>query len=309
MTREYDDMEHNNMPTLSDADAYMLDRLVDAEFDPAKINDLDQADQARLDRIVSILGLLDSYPAGELSSDDRDTLVNATLTRIDLAEEERTDQMRLEPGSGFTSKLGVPELIAVAAIIMIGMSIIFPMLKATRDSSTHSIHRNNLAQIGGAFFNHADEHEGILAHTNAPEWDTLFGESTNRLDMQPLVDNGYLHTGMTGECDPLWSYQTQPRTHLFTNSMPTRTVLMGNRNPYMTQEVVSRFSYESDDGNFSAVLSVVDYQIWSPSVLMSDNSVSDITGHTYEGDDMRIPNRRCRLLEHADVFLTHPLAH
>lgn len=63
--------EHEDMPTLTDADAHMLDRLVDAEFDPSKITGLDAADQTRLDRIVSILGLLDSYPVAELSSEDR----------------------------------------------------------------------------------------------------------------------------------------------------------------------------------------------------------------------------------------------
>ena len=81
---------------------------------------------------------------------------------------------------------------------------------------------------------------------------------------------------------------------------------MGNRNPYMTSEVVSQFSYQQDEVNFSVVL--IESHVWSPSVLMSDNSVEDISGHAYEGDDMRIPNPKCRLLEQADLFLTHPIA-
>ena len=114
MTKEQEDM-----PTLSDADANMLDRLVEAEFDPSKITGLDAADQARLDRLVSFMGLLDAYPVEDLSSEDRSTLVNATLARIDRAEGEQVDRMRLQPGAGSTSRMGVPELIAVAAIIIL----------------------------------------------------------------------------------------------------------------------------------------------------------------------------------------------
>ena len=235
--------EHEDMPTLTDADAHMLDQLVDAEFDPSKITGLDAADQARLDRIVSILGLLDSYPAVELTGEDRTTLVNATLARIDHAESEQTDRMRFEPGSGPASRMGVPELIAVAAIIILGLSIIFPMLNATRETSTRSVHRNNLAQIGGAFFNHAGDNDGILANTDAPEWETLFGESTNRLDMQPLVDRTtYLDMPACRVKQILLSGPTRPSPGLtpFTSSVPGRIVLMGNRNPYMTPGIVSQ---------------------------------------------------------------------
>ena len=87
--------EHEDMPMLTDADANMLDRLVDAEFDPSKITGLDGGDQARLERIISILGLLDSYPVAELTGEDRTTLVNATLARIDRAESEQADRMHL----------------------------------------------------------------------------------------------------------------------------------------------------------------------------------------------------------------------
>jgi len=301
MTKEQEDM-----PTLTEADANMLDRLVEAGFDPSKITGLDAADQARLDRLVSLMGLLDAYPAEELSNEDRSTLVNATLARIDRAEGEQVDRMRLQPGAGSTSRMGVPELIAVAAIIILGLSIIFPMMNATRETSTRSVHRNNLAQIGGAFFNNASDNDGLLANTNAPEWDDLFGETTNRLDLQPLVEQDYLKpdvAGLNGESP--WSYQTQPRTHVFLASQPDRTVLMGNRNPYMTREVVSQFSFEGERGNLEIML--IETHVWSPSLLLSDNSIQDIEGHAYEGDDMRIPNPECRHLERADLFLTHPV--
>ncbi|MEE3002371.1 MAG: hypothetical protein VX908_06750 [Planctomycetota bacterium] len=296
--------EHEDMPTLTDADAHMLDRLVDAEFDPSKITGLDAADQARLDRIVSILGLLDSYPVAELSSEDRTTLVHATLTRIDRAESEQNDRMRLEPGSGPASRMGVPELIAVAAIFIFGLSLIFTMMNATRETSTRSVHRHNLAQIGGAFFNHAGDNDGILANTNAPEWDSLFGETTNRLDLQPLVEQDYLASDVPGlQDESRWSYQTQPRTHVFQASQPAMTVLMGNRNPYMTRGIVEVWKDKVKIGTFPATFT------WSPSVLLSDGSIQDIEGHAYEGDDMRTPDPLCRDLEQADVFLTHPIAH
>jgi hypothetical protein len=289
--------EHGDTaPILSDADAAMLDQLVESGFDASAIVGLDVDEQARLDRLVALLGLLDAYPSEALSSEDRDTLVNATLARIDLAEEDQNDRMRFDSGirGGFGSKFGAPELVAVAAIIILGVSIVFPMMNAARDSSSRSASRNNLAQIGGGLFNFAEDHDGALPQSAAHEWDYAFGEDTNRLQMDPLIDGEYLDQSRFNFKNPGWSFQTQPKSHTLAVTPDLLTVWVSDRNPTLEYVKIS------DDGQeITVALS------WSPSVLLSDGSVKNLPDHSFQGDDMRLPNPQCRNMDHPDVFLSH----
>lgn len=288
----------DTMPELCDADAALLDRLVECGFEPSRIDGLDPQQQARLDRLVATLGLLDSYPDQPLSDDDRDTLVNATLARIDLEEDGRAERLRFDAGApgGFGSRFGAFELVAIAAIVILGLSIIFPMMHAARDSSSRSTQRNNLAQIGGGLFNFADANDGGLPQGPAHEWDPVFGEETNRLEMQPLLDGSYLDASRFNFKNPGWSFQTQPKSHAFQVAPELITVWVGDRNPTLEYVEVS-----GDQQSITVAIS------WSPSVLLSDGSVQDLPDHSFRGDDMRLPDPQCRKLDHADVFLSHPV--
>ena len=291
--------EHDGtMPELCDADAALLDQLVECGFEPSRIEGLDADQQQRLDRLVAMLGLLDAYPAEPLSDEDRDTLVNATLARIDREEDGRAERLRFDPGASTSgSRFGAFELVAVAAIIILGLSVIFPMMNAARDSSTRSTQRNNLAQIGGGLFNFADANDGWLPESAAAEWDPVFGEETSRLQMDPLVEGGYLDPAKFNFKNPGWSFQTQPKTHAFQTTPERLTVWIGDRNPTLDYVEIS-----GDRQSITVSIS------WSPSVLLSDGSVQDLPDHSFNGDDMRLPDPECRNLDHADVFLSHPVA-
>jgi len=295
MNSEHDD----TTPILTDADAALLDRLVECGFEADAVTGLDADEQARLDRLVALLGLLDAYPTEPLSSEDQATLVNATLARIDLAEQDQDERMRFDSSmrGGFGSRLGAPELVAVAAIIILGLSIIFPMMHAARNSSTRSADRNNLAQIGGGLFNFAQDQDGRLPQSAAHEWDYAFGESTNRLGMDPLVEDGYLDHDRFDFDSPGWSFQTQPESHSLTLTPELMTVWISDRNPTLEYIKIS-----DDRQVITMAIS------WSPSVLLSDGSVQSLPDHRFQGDDMRLPNPECRNLEHPDVFLSHPVA-
>ena len=291
--------EHDGtMPELCDADAALLDQLVECGFEPSRIEGLDPEQQQRLDRLVAMLGLLDAYPAEPLSDEDRDTLVHATLARIDREEDGRAERLRFDPGAsgGGGSRFGAFELVAVAAIIILGLSVIFPMMNAARDSSTRSTQRNNLAQIGGGLFNFSDANDGSLPQASASEWDDVFGEDTSRLEMKPLLDGGYLDASRFNFKNPGWSFQTQPKTHAFRIAPEQHTVWVGDRNPTLEYVEVS-----GDRQSITVAIS------WSPSVLLSDGSVLDLPDHSFNGDDMRLPDPECRNLDHADVFLSHPV--
>jgi hypothetical protein len=291
--------EHDGtMPELCDADAALLDQLVECGFEPSRIEGLDPEQQQRLDRLVAMLGLLDAYPAEALSDEDRDTLVHATLARIDREEDGRAERLRFDAGAsaGTRSRFGAFELVAVAAIIILGLSVIFPMMNAARNSSTRSTQRNNLAQIGGGLFNFADANDGSLPQASASEWDDVFGEDTSRLEMAPLLDDGYLDASRFNFKNPGWSFQTQPRTHELMSAPERLTVWIGDRNPTLDYVEIS-----GDRHSITVAIS------WSPSVLLSDGSVRDLPDHSFNGDDMRLPDPECRNLDHADVFLSHPV--
>ena len=295
MKSEHDD----TAPVLSDADAALLDRLVDCGFDASAITGLDADEQGRLDRLVALLGLLDAYPTDPLTSEDQETLVNATLARIDLAEQDHDERMRFDSSlrGGFGSRFGAPELVAVAAIIILGLSIIFPMMNAARDSSARSADRSNLARIGGGLFNFAEDHNGVLPQSAAHEWDYAFGENTNRLGMNPLIEGGYLDQSRFNFEEPGWSFQTQPESHSLVVTPEMMTVWISDRNPTLEYIKIS-----DDRQAITVAIS------WSPSVLLSDGSVESLPDHSFQGDDMRLPNPQCRNLEHPDVFLSHPVA-
>mgnify|MGYP001345596971 CR=1 FL=1 len=140
--------EHEGMmPDLCDADAALLDQLVECGFEPSRIEGLDAEQQQRLDRLVAMFGLLDAYPVEPLSDEDRDTLVHATLARIDREEDGRAERLRFDPGtSAGGSRFGAFELVAVAAIIILGLSVIFPMMNAARDLPIRMM--NNAAAMG-----------------------------------------------------------------------------------------------------------------------------------------------------------------
>ena len=64
--------EHDGtMPELCDADAALLDQLVECGFEPSRIEGLDADQQQRLDRLVAMLNLLDALSAEPLSDEDR----------------------------------------------------------------------------------------------------------------------------------------------------------------------------------------------------------------------------------------------
>ncbi len=112
MTEGFDNLQ------LSKADAELLDKLVDVGFELDQLEFLTSEDEQRAKSILAILGLLESYPVDDAS----DTLIDATLVRIDQYESQRAARMQVVVPELETTKRGfrlrMPDFIGVAAAVL-----------------------------------------------------------------------------------------------------------------------------------------------------------------------------------------------
>jgi len=205
-------VEHLN---LCKADAEMLDQLVDVGFEMSQLENLSPEETQRAKSILATLGLIDAYPVEDAS----ETLVDATLARIDQYESQRHARMHIstaevEPSSsGF--KIRMPDLVSVAAVILIAVSIFFYVGQGAREQSLQAECANNIAMQGRSLVNYALDHNAAIPTTQAASLGSLFGGTApNRIDSQALVNGGYCdhnhlncpgHDGESGG----FSYQTQ----------------------------------------------------------------------------------------------------
>lgn len=225
---------------LCKADAEMLDRLVDVGFELNQLEYLSPEETQRAKSILAMLGLIDAYPVEDAS----DTLIDATLARIDQYESQRAARMHIstseiEPSSrGF--KIRMPDLISVAAMILIAASVFLMISQGAREQSIQQECASNIAMIGHGLVNYGHQHNASTPTTQAASLGSFFGGTTpERIDPQVLVDEGYCkhnhlncpgHSGESGG----FSYHTQT-TDSWNNLQSKRIVffVIADRNPIL----------------------------------------------------------------------------
>ena len=99
-------------------DCRMLDRLVESGFDVEQLEPLSDEERERAHALENLFGLMEHYPV----EDAQDTLLHATLARIDRDEDERADRMSIETGA-VRSRISFPDFITVAAMVLIMASV------------------------------------------------------------------------------------------------------------------------------------------------------------------------------------------
>ena len=293
-------MSEERVDGMNDADASLFDRLVEAGFDVSAVNDIDDEQRARLERMAEMLGVLDAYPAPPLDDSDRQTLVNATLARIDRHDSDQADRMRFSdaaPGAG-SGRFGPLELVALAAIVILGVAVIFPIMNAGKRSALQQYSSQNLAGIGRGLLSYAGSNDNVLPTTHVDRFAPVFGEAPDRLDPQPLFDGGYLDGEGVGDG---YSFQTQPNHHGLHLDSRASNILMSDSNP--TLEHISIITV--DQARKSLRIQSQTKISWSPTVLFSDGSTLQLASHIHEGDDLRLPDERWDELDLPDAFLTH----
>ena len=171
-------------PSLSDADMRVLDFLAEHGFDASRIELLPEADRPRAMALIRQMEVLDQYPADSAE----DTLVDATLARIDRWEAARSESMRIQRGGFATFRLS--DFVSIAALVLVGIGVLLPVAARVREQSLSTVCSNNMRSLYGAFGAYADANGGALPATaSIGNFSSLFAPSpTGQPAAQTLAD-------------------------------------------------------------------------------------------------------------------------
>lgn len=141
---------------LDPLDEDALEALVTAGFEPSKCV---SALRGRAEKHAATLAMLDVPIDGAA----RETLVSATLTRVQSRIDDGQSRMRLEPASGGVLRnFRWGDLISVAAMLMLASAVIMPMVGAVRNHARQTGCQAGLGSAAGAFGLYANDNRESL---------------------------------------------------------------------------------------------------------------------------------------------------
>lgn len=183
-----DQREH--YPDLSSNDRRVLDALIDNGFDIEALEPLSEADRQRARRVTTLFGLMNDYPV----EDSEPVLIDATMARIDKHDRElgaclRFDQHQEEQFTG-RRRIPLPNLISIAAMILIAVSVMWPILGNIRRESIRARQINNLMLVQSAVENYANDYNGKWPTARAGLTDGVRSLS-DVINLTPVVADGY----------------------------------------------------------------------------------------------------------------------
>jgi hypothetical protein len=132
-------------------DERLLDELLESGFDPGVLERMEPEARERGERLIHMLGLLHDYPV----EDGDDTLVHATLARIDRFERDRVDRMRIEEdgdagSSARRHRFRLPDLVSAAAILLIAIGLLWPAIDYYRQPTVdHQVRADGMTGESG----------------------------------------------------------------------------------------------------------------------------------------------------------------
>jgi hypothetical protein len=153
------DAQHDNpmkIVGLSPQDAQAVDHVLDGGA-PGAPGDA-PADARRVAKVRDVLALLDQWEAQQPPAD----LARRTMERINDVRNRRRFAEQAQALAGAPGAFRWSELIAVAAVLMIGLSVMWPVLSQMRDDARRVACATNLASAGGALRSYAADHAGML---------------------------------------------------------------------------------------------------------------------------------------------------
>jgi hypothetical protein len=191
-----------NASILSPADQQALDLLIDHSFE---IDQLLPELRERATKALALLQLLDHLP----DENPGDLLAQRTIQRVaKIRQSERASQNRASASTGttgFTSGGGGglrwSDLLTVAAMILISVSLAFPVLSRQRAQSQQAACQSNLATAGMGFGQYAaqynDQLPTVKTHAGDPWWhinsfNADGSTQSNSAHVFLLIRNGYV---------------------------------------------------------------------------------------------------------------------
>ena len=227
-------------PRLSDADARLLDRLVDARFELTAMVDLSADDRVRAARLLGQLDLLDAYPEEGHLKDD--ALLDATLARIDREAAARASRMRIDPERAVSigRRLRLPDLVAVASIAILAAVVLVPLINWRNARALDLRCDNNMRLIAEGIEGYTQSFQGTMPMAVAtasilPDVGSWLGYR-NADNLTPLKAGAYCSEGCLccpGDHDPsgCYAYQVVLGERRPQWQHGPRVAVVGDRNP------------------------------------------------------------------------------
>ncbi len=183
--------------TLSSADAAALDAFLQASvasphpIDPSASDASANADP-RTAQLHLILQLLNEHPV-QAPSDD---LTNRVLLKVQQEEQRRQLAMQIQALSAPAVAFRWREMFAVAAVLLMGLSVLWPTLAASREEARRLACQSNLGVTGMAMARYAADHQGFMPRTAtmpSASWASVGlgsgGSFANHASQRPQISN------------------------------------------------------------------------------------------------------------------------
>ncbi|MFI4859490.1 MAG: hypothetical protein ACIAXF_02290 [Phycisphaerales bacterium JB063] len=187
--------------TVCDADAAVLDALLAAHAAGGATGPMPPDSAERAAAVTGVVGLFDRWQAPAVPTD----LAQRTLQRVEQAR-RRESVARLpqdRPGPGRLFSVGLRQFGSVAALVLISMSLLVPVLSKARTDAEVASCKANLGRAGSGLYQYANDHLGAmpLGSDRAPIFSELMefaedadGQSlpSSAVHMLVLPREGYL---------------------------------------------------------------------------------------------------------------------
>ncbi len=282
-------------------DAEILDQLVDVGFELDQLEYLTKEQEQRAKRILDMLGLLEAYEVEDAS----DTLIDATLARIDQYESQRTARLQIHTPELETTNRGfrirMPDLISVAAVILLAVSVFAFISQSVRSQSISNQCGTNMAMVGRGLFNYAQDHNGNTPTEEANEVASLFGGLTpERTDAQKLAVEGYCdhnHLNCPGHGGEGRGFSYQTQSSAMWDAMHDNrnvVIIMSDQNPILHKLLTNQ--------QYDPLTPSPAHGSLGQNHLRDDGSIGSVPAPIFGGDYIWILDEKNRGF---DIFLTH----
>ncbi len=154
---------------LSPADEDALEALVQSGMNPAQVS---SGMRARAEAQLRVLSLLDIAPAttGASDAERRESLITRSMKLIERESDAQRTRLSLRPpadGASRSRTWRLADLVSVAAVLLIGAAVVWPIMAQARDSSRRAACLSNSASLASAFSLYANDHRESLPMASA----------------------------------------------------------------------------------------------------------------------------------------------
>lgn len=204
-----DQEDPRGLANLSPADQMLLDAMIPTtEHEGLSLADDPEApvqavpdDESRAQRVAQVVSLIKRCGVDAVPGD----LTQRTIERVRDARQRRRFAQQVQSLSG-PDRMGLGfrwrELVTVAAVLMIGVSLLWPAVEQMRGNARQVACANNLAVAGGSLGRYAADHDNLMPRGNvkpgAVWWnvghdsDSAQHVQSNSAHLYILVRSGYI---------------------------------------------------------------------------------------------------------------------